>query len=284
MGCFFKRTTMKKIISSLIVSLFLLSTYSNAQTDSSEQQGIKFKLSLNYNSGLNYYGRTDSLKSTGLFPLAEVWFNPKFYINAAPVFVNNKLQTMQYAGSVASIGYLSVGSKWISNLYFLKPFYTESSDLVQSALKAQAGASFTALNKGINFSFGGDIKYSDQFDFGAMVGIDHIFRFENKDNSIIVLDPSFTANAGSQNFSKTYKRKTGGLLPREQQVTESYKQFNVLSLEASMPFIYSKNKLMVIATPAYVLPQNLVKVENRPDLTEIGENMFYATIALKYTF
>ena len=117
-----------------------------------------------------------------------------------------------------------------------------------------------------------------------MVGIDHIFRFENKDNSIIVLDPSFTANAGSQNFSKTYKRKTGGLLPREQQVTESYKQFNVLSLEASMPFIYSKNKLMVIATPAYVLPQNLVKVENRPDLTEIGENMFYATIALKYTF
>jgi hypothetical protein len=58
----------------------------------------------------------------------------------------------------------------------------------------------------------------------------------------------------------------------------------VLSLEASMPFIYSKNKLMVIATPAYVLPHNLVKVENRLDLTEIGENMFYTTIAIKYTF
>jgi hypothetical protein len=57
----------------------------------------------------------------------------------------------------------------------------------------------------------------------------------------------------------------------------------VLSLEASMPFIYSKNKIMVIVTPAYVLPQNLVKVDNRPDLTEIGENMFYTTIAIKYT-
>ena len=110
---------MKKIIT--LISI-IVSIYSNAQTpDSTKPQGVKFKLSVNYNSGLNYYGRTDSLKSTGIFPLAEIWFTPKFYINAAPVFVNNKLQTMQYAGSVASIGYLNVTKKWISNLYLLKP-------------------------------------------------------------------------------------------------------------------------------------------------------------------
>lgn len=273
---------MKKIM--LLIAI-TLSLYSNAQNpDSTQHPGIKFKLSLNYNSGLNYYGRTDSLKSTGIFPLAEIWFSPKFYINAAPVFVNNQLQTMQYAGSVASIGYLNVTDKWISNLYLLKPFYTESSELVQSALKAQAGASFTALNKALNFSFGGDVKYSDQVDFGAMAGVDHIFRFENQDNSLFVLDPSFTINAGSQKFSETYKRKTGGLLPREQEVTESYQQFNVLSFEASMPMIYSKNKFQIIATPAYVLPKNLVKIAGRPDLSETGENMFYTTLALKYSF
>ena len=259
--------------------------YSKAQTpDSAQQQGIKFKLSLNYNSGLNYYGRTDSLKSTGVFPLAEVWFSPKFYINAAPVFVNNKLQAMQYAGLVASVGYLHVTDKWISNLYLLKPFYTKNSELVQSELKAQAGASFSALNKALNFSFGGDIKYSDKIDFGAMAGIDHIFRFENKDKSIVVLDPSFTVNGGTQNFSKTYKKRIGGFLPAEQQVTESYQQFNLLSFEASMPFIYSKNKVQIIATPTYVLPKNLVKIEGRPDLSEIGKNMFYTTLAVKYSF
>src|SRR5688500_14381616 len=280
---FLKEHPMKKIISLIAIVACL---YSNAQTsDSTVKDGIKFKLSLNYNTGLNYYGRTDSLKSTGIFPMAEVWFSPKFYINAAPVFVNNKVQTMQYAGSVASIGYLNVTDKWVSNLYLLKPFYTETSKLVQSALKAQTGASFTALNKLLNFSFGGDIKYSDQIDFGAMAGIDHIFRFENKDNSIIVIDPSFTVNAGTQNFSKTYKKINRGiLLPAEEQVTESYKKFNVLSYEASIPFIYSKNKLQIIATPAYVLPQNLVIVKDRPDLTETGENMFYATIAFKYSF
>ena len=276
---------MKKIVIALACALLLLTLYSNAQTpDTIPQEGVKLKLSINYNSGLNYYGRTDSLKSTGIFPLAEVWFTPKFYINAAPIFVNNKLQTMEYSGSVASIGYLNVSDKWISNLYLLKPFYTESSRLVQSALKAQAGAAFTALSKTLNFSFGGDIKYSDQFDIGTMAGIDHIFRFENKDKSIVVIDPSLTINAGTQNFSKTYKKKTGGLLARDQQITETYKKFNLLSFEASMPLIYSKNKFQVIATPAYVLPQNLVKIENRPDLTENGKNMFYTTLALKYAF
>jgi hypothetical protein len=283
MGCFFKtRTTMKKIIT---LAALIMTFYSNAQnSDSSQAQGAQFKLSINYNSGLNYYGRTDSLNSTGVFPLAEVWFSPKFYINAAPVFVNNKVQSMEYAGSVASIGYLNVTNKWISSLYLLKPFYKESSELVQSALKAQAGASFTALSKYLNFTFGGDVKYSDQLDFGALVGVDHIFRFQTKGNSVLVVDPSFTANAGTQNFSKTYRKKTGGLFPVEQQVTETYQQFNLLSFEASMPVIFSKNKFQIIATPAYVLPKNLIKIPGRSDLSESGENMFYTTLALKYIF
>ena len=274
---------MKRIIFLVAV---IAGFYSNAQTpDSTIKDGIEFKLSLNYNTGLNYYGRTDSLKSTGIFPMAELWFSPKLYINAAPVFISNKVQTMQYGGSVTSLGYLSVTDKWVSNLYLLKPFYTETSELVQAALKAQSGVSFTALNKLANVSFGGDVKYSDQIDFGAMAAIDHIFRFENKDNSIIVIDPSFTVNAGTQNFSKTYKQKTRGiLLPAEEQVTENYKKFNVLSLEAAIPFIYSKKKFQVIAVPAYVLPQNMVKVEGRPDLTETGQNMFYTTMAVKYSF
>ena len=274
---------MKRIIS-FVATIACL--FSNAQTtDSTTKEGIEFKLSLNYNTCLNYYGRTDSLKSTGIFPLAELWFSPKFYINGSPVFVNNKVQTMQYAGFVTSIGYLNVSDKWVSNLYLLKSFYTESGELVQAALKAQSGASFTALNKLVNVSFGGDVKYSDQLDFGAMAGIDHIFRFENKDNSIIFIDPSFTVNAGTQNFSKTYKRKTRGiLLPGQEQVTENYKRFNILSLEAAIPFIYSKKKLQIIAVPAYILPQNMVTVAGRPDLTQTGQNMFYTTIAFKYSF
>src|SRR6478609_8616275 len=80
--------------------------FCNAQSDTTVKQKPQFKLSLNYNSALNYYGRTDSLRSTGVFPLAEFWFNKSFYVSAAPVFVNNSVRSFDYAGTVATLGYL----------------------------------------------------------------------------------------------------------------------------------------------------------------------------------
>ena len=40
----------------------------------------------------------------------------------------------------------------------------------------------------------------------------------------------------------------------------------------------------MLANPAYVIPQNLVKVEGRPDLTERGKEMFYVTAGAKINF
>ena len=194
-----------------------------AQTDSSETGKAQFKLSINYNSALNYYGRTDSLKSTGFFPLAELWFSKNVYVSAAPVFVSNQAQALDYAGTVTTLGYLNAGEKWITNLYAMKPFYEKSSQLVQSALKAQAGASFSYLNLILNLTAGGNIKFSDKIDFGATAGIDHLIRKENSNGGVWVIDPSFYAYAGTQNFSQTYYRKNNFLLfpAGSSQVTEN---------------------------------------------------------------
>jgi hypothetical protein len=256
----------------------------DTKTDSTEKSKPQFKLSVNYNSGLNYYGRTDSLKSSGVFPLAEFWITPKFYINAAPIFVNNKLQSFEYAGTVATIGIQNVTKKWITGIYALKPFYKAGSDLVQSALQAQGGVNIARLNKFLNVNVGADVKFSDKIDFGASAGLDHLIKIQNKDSSVIVIDPSFYAYMGTQQFSATYTKKQANILlpPSQQQVTET--RFNILSYEFSMPFIYVKKKWMLLAVPAYVIPQNLVTVPNRPDLSETGQNMFYATVGVKYTF
>jgi hypothetical protein len=273
---------MKKIFFLLATTI---SIYSQAQ-DSTVRK-VQLKLSLNYNSNLNYFGRTDSLKSTGFFPLAEVWLGEKFYVNAAPVFVNNSMQKMEYAGTITTVGYQKTSEKWMSNLFVLKPFYTAGSQLVQSALKSQAGFSVSALNKIVNLTLGGDVKFSDKTDFGATAGVDHIIRKENNNGGVIVIDPSFYAYAGTQNFTNTYNKKKGGLplLPGSNtQVTEQVQQFNILAYEASIPFIYAKDKWMFLATPSYILPQNLITVAGRPDLSERGENMFYITLGLKRTF
>ncbi len=263
----------------------------NAQTatnDTTEKKtNPQFKLSLNYNTGLNYYGRTDSLKSSGFFPLAELWITPKFYVNAAPIFVNNAVQKFDYAGSVATVGYQNVTKKWIAGVYVSKPIYKESSKLIQSALKAQSGANVSFLNKFVNLNIGGDIKFSEKADFGATGGLDHLIRIENKDRSVLVFDPAFYVYAGSQNFQYSYYKKSNtGFLNfpgNNQPVTEEVSKFSILAYELTMPVVYAKKKWMLVATPAFILPQNLITVPNRPDLSERGENMFYATLTAKYT-
>jgi hypothetical protein len=284
---FLNQPHMKRItLISVLFSLFV-SHMAWAQTDSTEKQKPKFKIGINYNNALNYYGRTDSLKSTGFLPQAELWFTKDWYINATPVFVNNAQQSFEYAGTVTSLGYLHVTDKWITNFYLLKPFYKQSSQLVQSALKAQTGLSFSRLNKFLNISLGGDAKFSDKVDFGAMAGLDHLIRKELKDHSVLVVDPSFYTYAGTQNFTNTYnKKKTNFVLfpGNTEQVTEQVTKFNVLAYEFSIPVVYAKGKWMALATPSYILPQNLLTVANRPDLSERGQNTFYATLGLKYSF
>jgi hypothetical protein len=51
-----------------------------------------------------------------------------------------------------------------------------------------------------------------------------------------------------------------------------------------MPVIFAKGTVMILAIPAYVIPKNLIKVENRSDLSERGKEMFYATLGAKITF
>jgi len=273
---------MKKIIT-LGVLLYSLAAVAQDSTSSKPQ----FKLSANFNSNLNYFGRTDSLKSTGFFPLAELWITPKFYINAAPIFVNNALQRMDYAGTVATAGYQNITDKWLSHIYLTKPFYEQSARLVQSALKAQTGVTVSRLNKVANITLGADVKFSDNVDFGATAGLDHIIRIENKDGSVLVFDPGLYAYAGTQHFSRTYTRRKSDFLlfpGNNEQVTENVQGFAVLAYEATMPVVFAKDKWQLIATPSFIVPQNLITVAGRPDLSETGKNTFYTTLALKYAF
>jgi hypothetical protein len=275
-------------LAAVAVSLFVWqSATAQSTTDSSEKRNPQFKLSVNYNSNLNFFGRTDSLKSSGFFPLAELWLSSKFYINAAPVFVNNAVQQFDYAGTVATIGYQNITPEWITGLYLTRPFYKESSELVQSALQLQSGVNLTYRNNIVNINAGGNVMLSDKADFSTSGGLDHIIRIQ-KNNSVVVIDPSVYVYAGTQNFQRTYYRKNNtGLLPlpgRDQRVTEDVSRFSILAYEASIPVIYAKGKVMLIATPSYIMPQNLVTVPGRPDLSERGENTFYTTLTAKYSF
>jgi hypothetical protein len=262
---------------SMIAIAMFIHVAALAQGDSVKSKA-QFKLGVFYNSNLNYYGRTDSLHSSGVFPIAEFWFNNNLYVNAAPVFVNNVSQRFQYAGTVLTAGYRFDGSKMSGNFYFTKPLYESSAKLVQSALKAQVAGLLTLKNKILNINAGGDVKFSNNTDYGITAGLDHIIRFSLPGNFILVMDPSAYLYAGTQQFTNTYYKKNNFLfLPGvEEQVTESVKKFNMLSYEFSMPIVLAKGKFQFILIPAYVMPQNLI--------AERGKDMLYVTAGAKINF
>lgn len=264
------------------------SLFVHAQTDSSAKEKVQLKISTNYNSGLNYYGRTDSLKSSSFFPLAEVWLNSKFYINAAPVFINNKIQKFEYAGTITSIGFQHMTDHWITSINVLKPFYKETTSLPSSVLKLQTSSSLTWLNKVANLTAGVEGRLSERMDLGITAGIDKSFLIPVKNNSFLLINPSVYVYAGTRQFSKSYSRRKSGLIPglggQQERVTENYNELVILSYECSLPLIFIKDQIMVMITPSYVIPQNLIKDASNPSLNEMGENNFYTSIGLKYSF
>ncbi len=82
---------------------------------------------------------------------------------------------------------------------------------------------------------GADVKFSDKVDLGLTGGLDHIFRHQFSDQSVLVIDPSAYVYAGTQQFTNTYYKQSNFLLfPGVQQsVSQSVKNFNVLSYEFS---------------------------------------------------
>ncbi len=289
-GLYQQAGVMKTISSGLTCTLLLISSLASAQKDSiaNQESSTQIKLGLYYNSHLNYLGRTDSLQSSAFFPMAEVWFGKGFYINAAPVFVNNAVSSFEYAGTVATAGYRfsNKANKFGGNIFVVKPFYKENSQLVQSALKGQFSSNFTFTNKIISITGGGDLRFSDKVDYGATAGLDHVFRIEPGNDFILVVDPSVYAYAGTQNFTRTYFKQTNFLIfpGTEEQITERVNRFSLLSYEFSVPVVLAKGKFQLIANPAYVMPQNLIQVEGRPDLSERGKNLFYITLGSKVIF
>ncbi|RPD43820.1 hypothetical protein [Paracnuella aquatica] len=247
-----------------------------AQQDSAGNNKLQFKIGVNYNSSLHYFGRTDSLSSTGFYPMAELWLGDSWYVNAAPIFVRNPVVGTEYAGTVATLGFLKATEHTVAHLYALKPFYTTESSLVQSALQGQAGASVTVLSSLANITVGGDAKFSDRIDFGAQASLDHLIRKE-AGASVFIIDPTITVNAGTQHFLTTYRQKKGFILPREEVVTKQKTAFRLLAYELSVPVIYNRGQIQLLATPAYVVPQNI-------QAGEYGKPLAYISLGAKFTF
>jgi hypothetical protein len=248
----------------------------------------EFSASINYQSNLHYFGRVDSLKSSGLFPVISLKSKTGIYLNSTFIFYTNSATPLTYTGTILEGGYKFPTTKNFSgNIYYNHFLYKDKSVLQQAALKGQAGINTVWNNKVANVNVGGDVKFSNsETDFGLTTGFDHLFLFTDViDNAVLALNPSAYIYSGTHNYYSNVKNNRGqglgSLLGSGSNKTlEQAKQFQILAYELSVPVVLVKGKFNAYVSPAYVMPQNLVTVQGRPDLSERGNNMLYVAAGI----
>ena len=271
-----------KSIALVIIGLFVFSaSHSQNIEDSSTNE---FTAGLNYQSKLHYFGRVDSLKSSGLFPTIGLKSKTGVYLNSSFIFIQNSATSLNYTGTILEAGYRFPFHKNFSgNIYYNYFLYQDKSVLEQAALKGQAGINTTYNNKVVNVNVGGDVKFSQgQTDFGITAGLDKLFLFSDIiKNAVLAFNPAVNVYSGTHNYFQNVKKSNGQglgiLLNSNNSSLQQAKQFELLSYELSAPLVFVKGKFNVYISPAYVAPQNLVSVSGRPDLSERGTNLFYFT-------
>lgn len=274
-----------------VITLFLLAVICNPiQAQSTDSTKTKKKITLttgvSFNSGLNYYGRTDSLKSQGIYPFIGITLPNGLYLFSNFIFVNNAIATT-YAATTIEAGYKFKNKKenFRGNVFGSRFFYNADVSLVQSVLKGQAGFNLIQTNKIAGIYGGADAKFSDKTDFGVYAGLDHSFRIDSVGKrGVIVIAPAVYSYFGTQRFTKTWlQQKRFLFIPvGEQTVTENSSRFSLLSYELSCPVIYGLGKMNIILTPAYVLPQNVISADGKS--TPKADNLFYTTATIRFDF
>ena len=265
----------------LLLLLPLFSAAQEGNTDNTRKNELS--ASVNYQSALHYFGRTDSLTSSGFFPTVGFQSAMGLYAQGNFIFVQNKALPLSYTGTTIEAGYRFRETPHFSgNLFYTQFLYKDKSTLVQSALRSQTGINLNYLSQIVNINTGLDLKFSNQTDVGATLGIDHLFLFnKGMTNSAFAINPSVYAYFGTQQFSNTYLEKRNVLgIPISQQTTQKVTQFNLLSYEISVPVVFVSGKFNASVTPSYTVPQNLITVAGRPDLSERGKELFYVTLSV----
>ena len=273
-----------------LIGMMFLSKNTSAQSgeepgsSGDKESSVSVTPRVDYISRLHYFGRTDNLKSSALVPTLTIKFGEGFYISSSAVFINNAKRSMDYSVISAGAGYkFGDESGWAGNIYANKYFYTGQKQ-VQSAQKADAGLVLSWLDKVIDINASAGVAFSNKADFFVSGGIDHAFRFADEKNVFVII-PSVTANAGTQNYTYSYMVKRNILIVpvADEQLTKSARGFRLLSYEASVPMVYVRGRFSASLTPGYVLPQNLVTVAGRPDLSEHASGLFYCNAGISFT-
>jgi len=261
--------------------------------DASDQHNI-FKFGANYMSDIVFMGRSDTTKTPALLPEVKYTFSNGIFVSGTFDYIPSKKKNKIDGGDVSAGYNFDITDNLSGSASYTKLFYSKTSTQIASSISntfstdisydigtiitPAIGADYDLNRNGIN---------NDIF-INAELSHDFIFKGIFGDEDIVLISPTVTANAGTENFYDAYlvnvKKLTVAKTKRAAaliaQYTNKLSQFELLDYEVSAPIDYKAGHFLFQFTPTYAvvknqLPQALAtRLANAPSVFYFDAGVF----------
>jgi len=276
---------MKVFYVPLFTLLFLLSAFGALAQNTSNEDAedlldkldIKkgsFKIGANYLSNNVFMGRADTVKTPTILTDIKYTFKNGIFLAATANYIPNRVTNKLDGGSLAAGYDFDTTDNLLGGLSYTKLFYTANSTQIGSAINSTVNANLSYDIAGVitplvsvDYNF---LKQDFGHDIFLNASLSHDFAIEGifGDRDFLMISPTVSMNAGTQNFYdayfvlKKYKLTKKALaleqaaesliIKRENQLSK----FRLLDYEFSAPVEYKMGVLILSFTPTYAVAEN----------------------------
>jgi hypothetical protein len=268
--------------------------------DLKEIKKSHFEGGISYLNNDVFLGRKDSSALPYFIPVLSYYHKSGLYLSVNMNYLKNS-EASRIDLITFEAGYSFSSGNYDGQLNISKFVYSSQSTNVASEIQATAGYQngfdfgFIKPTLEINLNFGSKIDYLGSF------GLQHSYSgFHNK----LEFTPTLTVNGGTQNYYDSYyknkrysnsssgKGQSGGSTIIGSVANPS--SFRLLDYEASVPFSYTMDKLVINFTPTYAVPLNPATINintkqsngstSSKTETENLSNSFYWSVGIVFHF
>ncbi|MFI5161281.1 MAG: hypothetical protein ACHQHN_08385 [Sphingobacteriales bacterium] len=265
------------------------------------EKKASIKFGVNYLSNSVYLGRADTVKTPIIEPSIKYTFKNGIYVSGNLEYIPNRITNRLDAGSVAAGYEFDITEDLNGGASFTKMFYNATSTQIGSSIGS-------TINVNLDYDIADIITPSVSIDYNLLkqgfgsdiminAGIAHDFAWEGifGDKDILIISPTATLNAGTQNFYDAYFTLKKYKLTKKAQAKDAaaeklirkrdaqLSQFEMLDYEFSVPIEYKAGPVIFSLTPTYALAENALPPRIANGLVN-SSGLFYVEAGVSVKF
>ena len=242
-----------------------------------------------------FMGRRDSIASPYIFPSIGYYDKSGIFGDISASYLTSSSES-RFDLFLLRAGYLFTSNNWSGGISGNAYFFNDESYNVQSEMTSGITGLIGYDLKAIEVSVTASSFFNsgNGVDFFGTLMLDRTFKFAD---SNLLINPSISLSAGTQNFYEAYyqsnrlgNRKDDGPGGQSQMTDNNIMineatQFNLLNIELSTPIQYYYKSFIISFSPTLAFPQSPATITTDEEvIKENLESVFYWSAGLSYWF